>query len=219
MVCGCGEHTGSGQRPRGAVGFGLCAQRGRKGSWGRPTGPSRFSRKTLAIVPSTRCERSPQRVGDSSSLPSLPRGRRRPEEGFAAALVSWEGCFPSDKGCSRRLFLHLLDFQRLQLRCSLAQPGGPSRFPAAGGYTPTALSGTSSRRAVSPALPRPCLPRSRPSAGVPAPLPSARWSRLQHAFWGQSLRRAHTPALSPPWLPVCHLTPGAEPSSSGGPGA
>lgn len=63
-------------------------------------------------------------------LPSLPGGGRRPIEGFTAAPVSREVSFPSDEGHLRRLFLHLLYFQRLQLKILFSSTWGSERIPS-----------------------------------------------------------------------------------------
>lgn len=210
MVCDHGKHAWgvpSGKRPGGAVGSGLCAQRGRKGSRGRSTGPSGFLRRMLATVPSMRYERSPGERGWRWLAPISAWGRTVPQRGFSAALLSREVCFPSDEGCSRRL-----PSAPVGSPVSSAQPGGSEWIPTVG-LPPTVPSVTSSPRAGSPAPPGPCLPRALPCAGVPAPLPSAGRSRLQHASWGQPQRGAHTH----PRLPVRRLTPRSRAEALRGP--
>lgn len=150
-------------------------------------------------------------------LPSLPGGGQRPKEGFTAAPVSREVSFPSDEGHSRRLSLHLLYFRRLQLKILFSSTWGSERILSSWRLLPTSPSVTSSPRAMSPARPGPCLPRSLPSAGVPAPPPSARRpgsrSRAGAVPLPSHRRPTHTPGC-----PCTISCPAAEPSS-GGPGA
>lgn len=159
MVCDRGKHAWgvpSGKRPGGAVGSGLCAQRGRKGSRGRSTGPSGFLRRMLATVPSMRYERSPGERGWWWLAPISAWGRTVPQRGVL-------GCPPFSGGLLSvgRGVLEKASFCACRISSVFSSTGGVRVDPHSGAaphgavrdFQPTGREPSSAR----------ALPASRPS--------------------------------------------------------